>query len=52
MTYGHSRTYIDKAGRAKGIDVDDERTLDGGDWPKVIFDSQVESSSAMPGWDS
>jgi hypothetical protein len=29
-----------------GIDVDDERTLDSGDWPKVIFDSQVSAS----GW--
>lgn len=39
---GDQRTFIDNAGRLRGVNVDDERSYDSGDWPKVIFDSQVE----------
>lgn len=33
---------IDRAGREAGIDVDNERTFDSSEWPKVIFESSVE----------
>ncbi|MFZ2238026.1 MAG: hypothetical protein WAV90_00625 [Gordonia amarae] len=38
----HIPRLIDEAGQAAGIDVSDERSFDSSEWPKVIFESQVE----------
>lgn len=46
---GNPHTYIDKAGRAAGFDVDDEHNFDSSDWPKVIFECQVEDSEQRCG---
>lgn len=41
---GNPHTHIDKAGGAQGFTVDDERSFDSGDWPKVIFEVQIEDA--------
>lgn len=46
---GNPHTYIDKAGRAEGFNVDDERSFDSGDWPKVIFEVQAEDADEKCG---
>ena len=40
--YSDPNVFIADAGRRRGIDVDDERSFDSDDWPKVIFECQVE----------
>lgn len=40
--HGDPTVFIDDAGRRRGIDVDDECSFDSDDWPKVIFECQVE----------
>lgn len=40
--HGDPNVFIADAGRRRGIHVDDERSFDSGDWPKVIFECQVE----------
>jgi hypothetical protein len=46
---GDPHAHIESAGQAKGIDVFNERSFDSGDWPKVIFNSQVEDSGERCG---
>ena len=41
---GNPHTYIETAGIARGINVHDERSFDSSEWPKVIFNSQVEDA--------
>ena len=41
---GNPHQYIETAGLAAGINVHDEYSFDSSEWPKVIFNSQVEDA--------